>query len=95
MKRKLIPDIKDPIGKYWSQPKQEDFLYIEPEDVIVMSELVLESIKEYSRSIPSGVYEGKMWRSWSGKCWQLCWYDEKDPNDERYILIKRKDIALF
>jgi hypothetical protein len=44
-----------------------------------------DSMPEYSLSVPSGVFAGKMWRcnfQWSGN-WLLCWYTIE--NDHFYL----------
>lgn len=89
-----IPAITHPLGKVWVQPLATDYVYLPAEDVVAMSEEVLSKLANYSRSLPSGVYEGKMWKRWTGRCWQLCWYSGPDPTDNDYMLIGRKDIAV-
>lgn len=55
------PPITDPMGKYWEQPSRFD---IEIDDKhAVMSLATFKKLHEYSCSVPSGVYPGKMWRS--------------------------------
>lgn len=52
-----------------------------------------EGLREYSVTIPSGEYEGKMWKANRGGTWYLYWYDH-DDNPEM-IKIERREILLL
>jgi hypothetical protein len=68
-----IPAMKDPMGAYWNQPPRRA---IETDGThAMMSEKTFNLMAEYSTSLPSGVYEGKMWKAKgvNGK-WYLRWY---------------------
>ena len=96
----VIPEMTDPMGKYWDQPSRR---LIEVDTThALMSQRTFEQLCNYSGSIPSGVYVGKMWRRHDGlfdsRCpveerrWMLCWYGpDKDPKlcsiHRRLILI--------
>ena len=89
----VIPPITDPLGRYWEQPPVSDILVDDTH--AVMTRTTLEKLADYSRSQPTGVYPGKMWRALyyeraigldgkvrlTGKTWwQLCWFgDCPDP----------------
>jgi hypothetical protein len=87
----VIPPIVDPLGGGWGQPERENILVDDTH--AVMSEADFERLAEYSCSIPSGVYPGKMWRRHNGAfdhrflsdggfpVWLLCWYAEDDEPD--------------
>jgi hypothetical protein len=70
-----IPPMTDPLSVYWEQPNREGILV--DDSVAVMSEKDFVRLKDYSWSMPSGAYVGKMWKAKTkaGK-WFLCWYDE-------------------
>lgn len=70
----IIPEMTDPLSKYWSQPDRLNIL-VDNEHAI-MSEEIFEQLKDYTRSQPSGVYPGKMWRIEILKVWNLCWFGE-------------------
>lgn len=69
-----IPFMTHPYGRHWDQPKRENILVDDKH--ALMSEDAFKLLNEYSLSIPTGAYEGKMWKRKgdSGK-WLLCWYD--------------------
>lgn len=56
-----IPPITDPMGKYWEQPPVENILI--DDSHAVMNRCCFDKLIEYSSSIPSGVYLGKMWKA--------------------------------
>lgn len=70
---KEIPQMSDPMGKYWTQPDRNNILI--DDNHAVMSSHDFITLPEYSCSIPSGVYVGKMWKSNTrGGDWFLKWY---------------------
>jgi len=85
----MIPEMTHKLGQYWEQPAREDIAtdkthaVMSPEDFCQLS--------DYSASIPSGVYPGKMWKRKNRAEWLLCWYSEteNDPetNDINYRII--------
>lgn len=52
-----------------------------------------EGLREYSLTIPSGEYEGKMWKVNRGGIWYLYWYDHDD--NPSMIKIERREILLL
>ena len=68
----LIPPMTDPLGRYWHQPKLLDVAVYE--DIAIMDKETLNQLAEYSFSVPSGVYAGKMWRCRKCDEWFLRWY---------------------
>lgn len=87
---KTIPQISDPLGKHWEQPKRED-LTIAGGNVF-MSISDFGKLRNYSSSVPSGVYVGKMWKAQRRGIWFLCWFDvHPDPG---YCSIKHLKIRL-
>jgi hypothetical protein len=74
-----IPPITDPLGKYWNQPKSD--LILIDDTHAVMSESTFKQLAEYSSSIPSGAYPGKMWKRYNGA------HDEKCPPENRYWML--------
>ena len=86
-----IPEITNPLGRSWQQP---DLRKIKLNDEYAeMDEQTLQELLEYSRSMPTGVYEGKMWRAMSQEGWLLCWY-APSKNDENYCSVKRRRIQI-
>lgn len=86
----VIPKMTDERGKYWEQPKREEILV--DEKYALMTEETLDKLKEYSCSIPSGVYLGKMWKAKVKGGWYLSIYnrvvgDEMEIRNRVIILI--------
>lgn len=74
-----IPIITDPRGKHWDQPNKDQIVI--DDNHAAMTEATLLKLKNYSASIPSGVYDGKMWRAESKGVNYLRWYGpSSDPN---------------
>jgi len=75
----MIPDITHPLGKNIVQPDKNKIVIDETH--AIMSTKILNQLSEYSSSIPTGVYEGKMWKCNDRKGgWLLCWFGpSKDP----------------
>lgn len=80
-----------PLSRYWHQPRADDLAVYD--DIAIMDNSTLQRLLEYSASIPSGVYEGKMWRCANGEGWQLCWYGPSDDPD--MVSINRRPIRLI
>jgi hypothetical protein len=87
----------DPLGKYWEQPPREEILVDDTH--AVMTKKNFEQLKDYSRSQPTGAYQGKMWKAqtlerlekpdglyirWTGE-WTLCWYGPDPKNEPGYV----------
>jgi hypothetical protein len=82
----LPPPITEPMGRNWNQPP---ITAIEIDDThALMSRRTFDQLAEYSASLPTGVYSGKMWKRHDGVFdagfihsggkpeWLLCWYGE-------------------
>ena len=78
----FIPFITHPLGKHWDQPDPERILLDDKH--ALMDERTFNALPEYSSTIPTGVYEGKMWKRHDGvldpRCrpeqhkWMLGWF---------------------
>ena len=98
-----IPEMTDPLGTSWHQPLREDITV----DAVsaTMSQATFDALVEYSMSLPSGVYPGKMWKRHDGvydrqfiarggkPVWMLCWYDFSDRGPEYYVTKCRRIIV--
>lgn len=95
-----IPPITDPLGKHWDQPARRE-IEIDATHAM-MSQETFQALGEYSCSMPTGVYPGKMWRCHVGaydpnckpsdRFWQLRWFGHHaDPgyvsNHYRRIMV--------
>lgn len=75
MDSNIIPSMADEMGRYWQQPDREIILIDDTHAVMRKSDFEL--LADYSRSIPSGVYAGKMWKSITLNSRKyLCWFSE-------------------
>lgn len=72
----IIPEMTNPLSRYWHQPPLDDIAVYD--DIAIMDRDTLEGLPEYSMSIPTGTYEGKMWKRMDRKGWTLCWYKDSD-----------------
>lgn len=87
----------DPLGQYWDQPDRS-LILIDDRDA-VMERSTFEKLHEYSCTVPSAVYPGKMWRCSDvyqenlGKWW-LRFYtaDETDPG---FCRLQTRNILLL
>lgn len=89
-----IPPMTDPMCRFWDQPDLSRILIDDTH--AIMDAATFKALHDYSRSFPSGVYHGKMWRSRviDGGCEVnvLRWYGLSDKPrmcsvNEREILI--------
>lgn len=86
-----IPPMTDPLGRHWEQPCRSRIL-IDGTHAL-MERATFDGLAEYSSSIPSGVYVGKMWKRHQGifnetflakggkPVWQLFWFGEHPDVD--------------
>jgi len=85
-----IPAMTDPQGRYWEQPSRT--LILVDETHAVMERSAFDRLPEYSATIPTGVYEGKMWKARAGGAWRLCWYGPSATPDS--CSVNRREILL-
>jgi hypothetical protein len=77
----VIPKMTNPMGVHWDQPSAVDISI--SDDCAAMDEDTLRDLPDYTYTLPTGAYAGKMWRRFvDGKGWCLVWYgySEKGPN---------------
>lgn len=56
----IIPEMTDPLGRAWIQPARQDILV--GDDTAIMTQATCDRLPDYSATLPSGVYPGKMWK---------------------------------
>lgn len=67
-----------PLAAGWNQPNRKDIL-IDNKSAL-MKEEIFKQLFEYSYSLPSAVYPGKMFKKKRDGKWFLVWFSEhKDP----------------
>jgi len=90
--RNVIPPITEPLGRYWDQPDPASILVDSTH--AVMSQRAFDELCEYSASIPSGTYEGKMWkRQCADGSWWLSWFCS-DPNPKMIGMQHRRILVV-
>jgi hypothetical protein len=73
-----IPKITHELGRHWKQPDREKIV-VDSKSAL-MDKATYEQLAEYSCSVPTGVYEGKMWRKEHAGKKYLRWYGKHaDP----------------
>jgi hypothetical protein len=97
------PPLESPYGpNAWPQPAAES---IEIDDThALMTRATFDALMEYSSTVPSGVYPGKMWRRNNARLpapdvysvaqppeWLLCWF-ERDGAE--HCRISRREVLL-
>lgn len=93
--KNTIPRMLAPLGKHWEQPEKKNILIDNTHAIMCNKDFKL--LPEYSTSIPTGVYEGKMWKKkvpWDREPskWYLVWFGFCDKpeycsNNYREILL--------
>lgn len=80
-KDNIIPPMTHPYGKAWEQPELSEVVICD--NYATMNESAFKKLSDYSKSRPSGVYEGKMWKTTDDKItWHLHWWSESDDPDK-------------
>ena len=92
----MIPPITDPLGQYWDQPPLIDVAVYN--DIAIIEKHTLDQLAEYSTTIPTGAYEGKMWKRRvcefkNGSKWLLCWYGPS--NNPKKVSINTRPLRIL
>ena len=90
MSENTIPDMVHPLSKHWDQPNRDNILIDNTK--ALMSGRSLGELHLYSTSIPTGVYEGKMWKSKFQNKWYLRWFEVED--EEKMLPILSREIII-
>jgi hypothetical protein len=78
----IIPPITNPLGVYWKQPPTDSILLDDTH--ALMDVETFKNLSNYECSIPSGVYEGKMWR----RGMDLIWFGPSADPDKCSINVR-------
>lgn len=91
-KKNVIPEITDPLGRAWRQPDKKKILI--DDHHAVMNKKEFDELSEYSATLPTGVYEGKMWRLLSDDNKNyLYWYGASD--NPKKCSVNSREIILI
>lgn len=86
--KNYIPPITESLGSGWKQPSQSRMLIDDTSALMTLA--TFKELTDYSCTMPSGVYAGKMWRRHDGSfdhawiarggkpVWMLAWYGRSD-----------------
>lgn len=90
---KVIPTMPHNYIGLWQQPRYEE-LYFPDDESVIVSRNVFNKLMEYSTTMPTGVYPGKMWRAEINGVHYLRWYglhatepERLCTNNQRLLLI--------
>lgn len=88
-----IPPMTDELGKCWTQPDREQIDF--SDGAAKLSQAAFEKLLDYSYSIPSALYPGKMWKSYHFglKLWFLSWV-ESATDAPGAIVVHNRVISL-
>jgi len=94
---KVIPVMDHPLGRAWSQPKRQDIIINATQAFI--SARSFNCLHNYSHSLPSGVYSGKMWKQLTRdksqvEHWWLCWFVDSTVYPNSCTTNRRKIVIL-
>ena len=82
-----IPEMTDPLSRYWKQPDRSEILVDDTH--AIMTKKTFEKLANYSMSNPTGIYEGKMWRSEYKDGWCLRWVGFSDIPEKCFIMSRK------
>ena len=97
-----VPPMVHELGRHWRQPDPARILIDDAH--ALMDRATFEALPEYSGTIPTGVYPGKMWRRHDGAYefaqrrttkpprWLLGWYGECD--DPKRCSVNFREVLL-
>ena len=87
-----VPPITDKYGKYWEQPDPHNFVW--DKDCVAMTKQDYDKLHTYDCTNPTGIYEGKMWKSHhKGKAYLK--YITDDPEHPDYCIIHCKELIVI
>lgn len=89
-----IPKITDKLGDTWVQPSHSEIKF-SSDGYAVITQDGVDQLVEYSTSIPSGVYAGKMWKRKDrfSDDEYLCWF-QNSPSEPYCCEVKYRKILL-
>lgn len=79
-----IPPVTHPLGKHWEQPDLSAITLTETRALMVDG--TFKKLADYSCSIPTGVYAGKMWKACVDGQWYLRWYTDHPTIANRCVI---------
>ena len=88
----IIPPMTDSLGNFWIQPSTENILIDDTHAVMCRDDFNL--LVDYSHSVPSGVYPGKMWKTTAQGGRQFLWWFGISPSRDDICTNNRREILI-
>lgn len=64
------------------------------DDEVFVSARDFDRLPEYSTSIPTGVYVGKVWKARRGEGWMLGTFEDHDPPDPEFVMTRFRKLTI-
>lgn len=90
--KNTIPKMTDPDGKNWPQPPTDNILIDDHHALMTQSDF--NQLIDYSHSVPSGVYPGKMWKTTALGGRQFLWWFSERPDRGGICTNNRREILI-
>ncbi|WP_112550785.1 hypothetical protein [Morganella morganii] len=90
--KNTIPPMTDPDGKNWPQPPTDNILIDDHHALMTQSDF--NQLIDYSHSVPSGVYPGKMWKTTAQGGRQFLWWFGELPGHDDTCTNNRREILI-
>lgn len=82
-----IPAMPAEWARYWQAPDRSEIVFQGAD--AVMTYKAFDRLLDYSDSVPTGVYDGKMWKARLDGNWYLRWYSTARSNPDKCIIHTR------
>lgn len=90
--KNTIPPMTDPDGENWPQPQADNILIDDHHALMTQSDF--NQLVDYSHSVPSGVYPGKMWKTTAQGGRQFLWWFGEHPGRDDICTNNRREILI-
>lgn len=82
-----IPAMPAEWAPYWRGPDRSEIVFQGPD--AVMTHKAFDMLLDYTGTMPTGVYDGKMWKTRLEGSWYLRWYSTPRNNPNKCIINTR------
>ena len=88
-----IPEMTDPMGRYWDQPRDIRNAVM-TKRYVILEMAQINQMSCYDASYPSAVYPGKCWMRRENEITYLVWFGEETPDHRCPIYFREIIVAL-